>query len=136
MDEGVKADGYVPTSTASSCTTAVTGRASPWTPRAFLYYAANTAYQFPKDKVDIVTSYILDGSRWMVYRNVPDYSTRGRDITRVARPPGPCYLTAACQQLKESPGPRQAEVAAFLDEHSIRAKTAWPATSISGTPIT
>lgn len=82
----------------------------------FLYYAANTAYQFPKDKVDIVTSYILDGSRWMVYRNMPDYSTRGRDITRVARPPGPCYLAAACQQLKESPGPRQAEVAAFLDE--------------------
>jgi len=82
----------------------------------FLYYAANTAYQFPREKIDIVTSYILDGSRWMVYRNVPDYSTRGRDITRVARPPGPCFLAAACQQLRESPGPRQAEVAAFCDE--------------------
>ncbi|MBI4979552.1 MAG: hypothetical protein HZC28_18890 [Spirochaetes bacterium] len=82
----------------------------------FLYYAAGTVFEFPKEKLDILTSYVLDGSRWMLYRNLIDYSSRGREITRASGVPGVNFLGEVCKNLKTQRGPRQPEVAAFHEE--------------------
>ncbi|MEK6796770.1 MAG: polysaccharide lyase 8 family protein [Spirochaetota bacterium] len=82
----------------------------------FLYYAAGTAFEFPKEKIDVLNTYVLDGSRWMLYRNVMDYSVRGREITRVVGDYRMSFLTEVCKNLKTQASARQAETAAFYDE--------------------
>lgn len=82
----------------------------------FFAYAVGTAYAFPPEKSDLLTSYILDGTRWMLYRNVLDYSVRGREITRPAKIPSPSFLLRASRSLKGSVGPHQQELIAFCEE--------------------
>ncbi|MBN8216528.1 MAG: hypothetical protein J0L75_07775 [Spirochaetes bacterium] len=89
----------------------------------FLYYAAGTAYEFPKDKADVLALFALDGSRWMLYRNVFDYSCRGREITRPVKGFGVSYLAEVCKNLKTQAGPRQGELAAFHAELTNRANS-------------
>lgn len=82
----------------------------------FLFYAAGTAYAFPKEKGDVLATYALDGSRWMLYRNIFDYSARGREVTRVSRGYALSYLVEVCKNLKTQPGPRQSDLEAFYRE--------------------
>lgn len=46
------------------------------------YLAYQTAFQFPKEKMDILSHYILDGMQWMTRNNYFEYTAMGREIAR------------------------------------------------------
>jgi chondroitin AC lyase len=93
----------------------------------YVSFAWGTRWQIPDDKMRIVTSYLLDGTRWMMHRNRMDYATVGREITRKGKtavptswtsgpisPVGAAYgLLNAVRMLSEQPIPRQDEMKSF-----------------------
>lgn len=86
----------------------------------FMYYAAGTAYEFPKDKAAVLATFTLDGSRWMLWKNIFDYSGRGREITRVSKGYRQSFLTEVCRNLRSQASPRQGEIEAFYTELTNR----------------
>jgi chondroitin AC lyase len=48
----------------------------------FMQLASQTAFQFPKEKVDILSNYILEGMQWMTRNGYLEYSAMGREISR------------------------------------------------------
>ncbi|MDP6778434.1 MAG: polysaccharide lyase family 8 super-sandwich domain-containing protein [Candidatus Latescibacteria bacterium] len=58
---------------------------------------SGTAFAFPREKVDILTRYILDGSQWMARGRTPEYGAKGREITRAGQRVD--YLRAACRHM-------------------------------------
>ena len=93
----------------------------------FISFAWGTRFQIPPDRMEIFSSFILDGEQWMVRGNVIDYSTVGREITRQGKvavpgprpggpisPVGPEYsLGNVISMLAAEPTPRQKEFQAF-----------------------
>lgn len=96
----------------------------------FVSYSWGTQFQIPADKMDIFSSYLLDGERWMIrgFGKGFDYSAIGREITRAAQAPslsnksaGPIYpslgevygLAHAISLLANEPSPHQADLQAF-----------------------
>ena len=45
-------------------------------------FAWGTAFQIPPEQMRILSSYLLDGERWMTYGDIFDYGAVGREITR------------------------------------------------------
>lgn len=43
---------------------------------------AGTSMAFKPESIDLLSAFLLQGSRWMVYRGLIDHSTRGREIVR------------------------------------------------------
>ncbi len=58
---------------------------------------SRTAFAFSREKVDILTRYILDGSQWMARGRTPEYGAKGREITRPGQRVD--YLRAACRDM-------------------------------------
>jgi chondroitin AC lyase len=48
----------------------------------FILYAWGTGFQPPRETMDVYTSFMLDGQRWMTRGSIFDYSATGREITR------------------------------------------------------
>ena len=48
----------------------------------FFYLANQTAFQFPQNKLDIISHYILDGQQWMTRYSYLEYTAMGREISR------------------------------------------------------
>jgi len=48
----------------------------------FAFLAQGTSSQFPKDKIDIISHYILDGQQWMTRNGFLEYTAMGREISR------------------------------------------------------
>lgn len=48
----------------------------------YLYLATHTAYQFPQEKINIISRYLLDGLQWMSRYNVIEYTAMGRELSR------------------------------------------------------
>ena len=46
------------------------------------YWVRDTQWKFNQERIDILTSYYLDGWRWMKRGNQPDYNVIGRSISR------------------------------------------------------
>ena len=44
--------------------------------------ATRTGFAFARDKIDLLASYVLDGSQWMTYGRTHDYGADGREIVR------------------------------------------------------
>ena len=42
----------------------------------------NTPFELPKEKADILSSFILDGDRWMIHKGIFDYIACGREFSR------------------------------------------------------
>ena len=74
--------------------------------------AAGTRFAFPKEKIDILSNYILDGQQWMFRGDVMDYSVQGRGITRVGLPSR--AIISACQDMIKLATPRRKEFEAFI----------------------
>jgi chondroitin AC lyase len=82
--------------------------------------AAKTRFAFPGEKINILASYVLDGSQWMAYGNAGDYGAEGREITRPGQTAG--YLLKAASYLLKLPTGREKELKALLARGADRAK--------------
>ncbi len=51
----------------------------------FLSFARGTAFAAPREKTDLLLSYVLDGQRWMIRGAYWDYGVMGREISRAGR---------------------------------------------------
>lgn len=80
------------------------------------YVLDGTQYQFPKDKLEIFLTHILDGLRYMTVGGYLDWQCIGREYVR----PGcvaVCFLKDALKLMKKTADmPRQAEIAEYFDE--------------------
>jgi chondroitin AC lyase len=65
----------------------------------FFYLANQTAFQFSKEKIDIISHYILYGQQWMSHYNYLEYTAMGREISRNA--PGPGAMLIALKWMEE-----------------------------------
>lgn len=96
----------------------------------FISYSWGTQFQIPADKMEIFSSYLLEGERWSIrgFGKRFDYSVIGREITRPAKAPsladqsaGPIYpsmgeaygFAHALSLLANNPIPHQEEFQAF-----------------------
>jgi len=70
-----------------------------------------TQFAFPKDKVDKIAFYVLDGSRWMLRGTTPDYGAKGREISRKGA--SAHYLMRVCDNLLKLDTGREEELRAF-----------------------
>ncbi|GHF97281.1 chloramphenicol resistance protein [Thalassotalea marina] len=75
------------------------------------YLVRDLKWAFKKDKVDILSAYILDGDRWMTRGNTIDYSTMGRAISRPNASFG--AISQAARYLAELDSQRREEALAF-----------------------
>lgn len=73
--------------------------------------AADTPFAFSREKIDILTGYVLNGSQWMAYGSADDYGADGREITRPGQT-AKYLLKAASNLLKLSTG-REKELKAL-----------------------
>jgi chondroitin AC lyase len=78
----------------------------------FAVLARGTCFQFPQEKVDILSSYLLDGQQWMARGSTFDYSACGREISRKGAGSAK-GLIGACRDLAQLDSPRKAEFEAF-----------------------
>lgn len=46
------------------------------------YLANNTQFEFPIEKIEQISRFILDGQQWIMYKEVVDYNAKGRTISR------------------------------------------------------
>lgn len=74
----------------------------------FVRAVSGTPWADPQ-KVSLIENYLLDGTRWMCWGSLLDYSVWGRQMTYDDRRQGPDILYA-CLNMKESGGSRAAEV--------------------------
>ena len=96
----------------------------------FISYSWGTQFQIPRGKMEIFSSYLLNGERWMIraFGKGFDYSVTGREITRPVKTPsladksaGPIYpsmgevygFAHALSLLANNPVPHQEQLQAF-----------------------
>lgn len=77
----------------------------------FAWLAHGTRWQFSKERMDLLTSYVLDGQQWMVRGKHFDYGVVGREIARAGL--SAAELAYACDYLIRLRSPRSKELAAF-----------------------
>lgn len=66
-----------------------------------IYCSWNTPAQISAEKLNVYLGYLLDGQRWMIYRNIFDYSAVGRELTRKGKSAFPYQFTASNQDKNE-----------------------------------
>lgn len=93
----------------------------------FVTFAWGTHFQIPGDRMEIFSSYLLDGMQWMIFGDLIDYSATSREITRKGKvavpkdwsagpiaPVGAAYSFGnVIAMLAAEPTPRQKEFQAF-----------------------
>jgi chondroitin AC lyase len=80
--------------------------------------AARTRFAFSQDKIDLLASYVLDGSQWMAYGRNHDYGADGREIVRPRQTAS--YLQDAAGnllQLSTDRAPELQTLAARMTKH-------------------
>jgi len=96
----------------------------------YVSFSWGTPFQIPADKMELFSSFLLDGQQWMIRGTTFDYSAVGREITRAGKtavpedktagpiypPVGAAYgLGNVIALLAAEPTPRQKELQAFAD---------------------
>jgi len=71
---------------------------------------AGTPFSYPADRIQLLTSYILDGSQWLAHGPCSDFAAEGREITRPSQTAD--YLARAATYMLDLPTGR---TAAFRD---------------------
>jgi len=82
-----------------------------------------TAYAFSKEKIDILSSYILDGLQWATYKSTLDYSTLGREISRNQEAGREITLSQICRALASMNLPRKKEFETMAARLEAASKT-------------
>jgi chondroitin AC lyase len=90
-----------------------------------------TRFALPPEKVDLLASYLLDGSQWMALGASADFGARGREIARPGGggPPKTSYLAVAADNLLALAKPPRADELRALQQ---RARGEADAPSLSG----
>jgi chondroitin AC lyase len=78
-------------------------------------YLAGTRFAIAPEKIDIISHYLLDGSRWMMRGPLMDYGTNGRGLVRKPGKPNNIPGGAYCDQLAALDPPHAEEY------HALRA---------------
>lgn len=86
----------------------------------FHYYARETQFAAPKEVLDVLVHYLLDGQQWMVRGTVYDHSVVGREITRSGS--NAAGIGDAAAMMAQLPTERSNELADFAQ----RMKTGTP----------
>ncbi len=73
---------------------------------------AGTPWAFESEKIAVLGSLILDGSRWMARGTASDFGAEGREITR--RGQDASYLIAAAEEMLKLPTGREEEFRALV----------------------
>lgn len=79
----------------------------------FFYLSNGTSFALPKEKVDIVAHYLLDGQQWMSHNTYLEYTAMGREISRKGIARG--GLISALKQMEEIDPSRKEEYRAFSE---------------------
>ena len=79
------------------------------------YILRGTRFEFPAEKIKILSAYILDGQQWMVRGQTFDYGANGREITRKSAHARARSLLGACAHMAKLATPRKAEFQAFAE---------------------
>ncbi len=66
---------------------------------SYVYIAKGTAWEFQKEKIDILSHFLLDGQQWMSRNHFFDYNAHGREVTREKFAIYPLIL--ACKMLSK-----------------------------------
>ncbi len=61
------------------------GKVFSLTAARFFYLADKTAFQFPQEKINILSHYLLDGQQWMSRYDYLEYTAMGREISRMSK---------------------------------------------------
>ncbi|MFW6107840.1 MAG: polysaccharide lyase 8 family protein [bacterium] len=95
----------------------------------FARVAAGTPFAFPRQKLAILASYVLDGQQWMVRGRRYDWGVIGRQISR-PHGNGARGLAGVCRNLIAAKAPREDELRAFLKR--LEGKPGDPERALSG----
>ncbi|MFP4249443.1 MAG: polysaccharide lyase 8 family protein, partial [Armatimonadota bacterium] len=79
----------------------------------FAALADGTAFAFDDEKIEILSSYLLDGQQWMIRGGTFDYSACGREVSRKGGG-GARSLIHACRAMLQLEPPRASEFEAFM----------------------
>ena len=79
----------------------------------FFYLSNGTSFALPKEKVDIVAHYLLDGQQWMSHNTYLEYTAMGREISRKGIARG--GLISALKQMEEIDPSKKEEYRAFSE---------------------
>ena len=79
----------------------------------FFYLFNGTAFAFPKEKVDVIAHYLLDGQQWMSHNTYLEYTAMGREISRKGINRG--GIVTALKMMEEIDPERSAEYNAFAE---------------------
>lgn len=88
----------------------------------FLYLASGTSFAYPGVKEDILVSYLLDGQKWMVYKERYSYNAKGRAVTR-ENPENIKPLINTCEFLANLNHIRSDEIDSFHGELAFQKKS-------------
>ncbi len=81
----------------------------------FAALAEGTEFAFSDEKLQILSSYLLDGQQWMIRGTTFDYSACGREVSRKGGGTGGRSLRAACHAMLQLDRPRADEFERFLE---------------------
>ncbi len=74
-------------------------------------FVQGTSLAFPKNKIDLLSNYILEGQQWMIRGETFDYGAVGRELARKGH--SARGLIQACESMAKLGTPRQKEFEAF-----------------------
>ncbi len=80
----------------------------------YLYLTQNSVFQLSDKEVDIIVNFLLDGTRWMVWNDLLDYNTWGRQVSYDDRVQGPDLLLTL-KSLANQKVPRTVEFNQWVD---------------------
>lgn len=75
---------------------------------------AGTTFEYAPEKIVLLSSYILDGSQWLIHKDMTDFGARGREIARRQRRPARYLAETAKLMLSLATG-RDVEFQALID---------------------
>ncbi len=79
---------------------------------SFLFFTKGTGFEFPEEKKELLLKYLLEGQRWMIWKDIFDYGTIGRGISRRNRN-ARSQIRGLELLLKANPG-RRSEIEDFM----------------------
>jgi len=82
----------------------------------YFFLANQTAFQFSKEKIDVLSNYILQGQQWMTRYSYLEYSAMGREISRQVIDLNP--ILSSLNLMKEVDPGRGSEYEAFYNRLS------------------
>lgn len=79
------------------------------------HLASDTQFEFPSEKIAIISNYLLQGQQWMMYKDRMDFNAMGRVFTRPHIDSEPILWSA--QMMQKADPTRGEEYEVFMDDY-------------------